>query len=82
MDLHTYLSAKRGRQKHLALSIGAHAPDLCRWADGKRCVPVRFAALIERHTDGCVTRKDLFPDTWQKIWPELATEASADAVSP
>lgn len=74
MDLHTYLSAKRGRQKHLALSIGAHAPDLCRWADGRRRVPLQYAALIEQHTNGAVTRKDLFPDTWQMIWPELAAQ--------
>lgn len=26
---------------------------------------------IEQATDGAVTRKDLRPDDWQKIWPEL-----------
>ena len=33
----------------------------------ERCVP------IERATNGAVTRKDLRPDDWQEIWPELAT---------
>lgn len=27
---------------------------------------------IERETHGQVTRKDLRPDDWQSIWPELA----------
>ena len=82
MDLQTYLSAKRGRQKVMALSIGAHQGDLCRWANRKRPVPLHFAALIEQHTEGVVTRKDLFPSTWQKIWPELAVEANPDAAPP
>lgn len=28
---------------------------------------------IERETHGQVTRKDLRPDDWQDIWPELAS---------
>ena len=27
--------------------------------------------LIERHSHCAVTRKDLRPDDWQDIWPEL-----------
>lgn len=33
--------------------------------------------LIEQATGGLVTRKDLRPDDWQRIWPELA-----EAVAP
>jgi DNA-binding transcriptional regulator YdaS (Cro superfamily) len=32
-----------------------------------------IAATIEKESHGLVTRKDLFPDTWQLIWPELQT---------
>lgn len=28
---------------------------------------------IERATKGAVTRKELRPDDWQSIWPELAS---------
>ncbi len=28
---------------------------------------------IERATNGAVTRRDLRPDDWHEIWPELAT---------
>ena len=31
-----------------------------------------YAVAIERATKGAVTRKDLRPDDWRQIWPELA----------
>ncbi len=30
-----------------------------------------YALAIERATDGLVTRKDLRPDDWSRIWPDL-----------
>lgn len=39
-------------------------------------VPVEYCARIERETGGAVTRKELRPDDWQAIWPELAKEAA------
>ena len=72
MDLKTYLSEERGRQAMLAKAIGAHAPDISKWASGKRPIPVPYAALIETETKGSVTRKEMFPTNWQKVWPELA----------
>lgn len=75
MDLKTYLSEKRGRQSELAQAIGAHAPDVSRWADGERAIPVHYGAPIELATGGLVTRKEMFPDSWQTIWPELVEQA-------
>lgn len=72
MNLKAYLSEKRGRQAELAKAIGAHAPDISRWADGERPIPISHAAQIEIHTGGAVTRKEMFPDSWQSIWPELS----------
>lgn len=71
MNLRDYLSAERGRQAALAKAIQAHAPDISRWADGSRPIPVQYGAAIELATGGLVTRKELFPNDWQKIWPEL-----------
>jgi DNA-binding transcriptional regulator YdaS (Cro superfamily) len=71
MDLKTYLSQERGRAAALAKTIGAHSPDVSRWADGTRPVPVHFGAPIEKATEGAVTRKELFPNDWATIWPEL-----------
>ncbi|WP_084416299.1 transcriptional regulator [Massilia alkalitolerans] len=71
MDIKTYLSQGRGRQAALAKAIGAHAPDVSRWARGKRPIPVEYGARIETATGGQVTRKEMFPDGWAVIWPEL-----------
>lgn len=31
-----------------------------------------LSVLIERESEGAVTRKHLHPEDWQKIWPELS----------
>lgn len=71
MNLSQYLSEQRGRGTALAKEIGAHPPDVSRWADGTRPIPVHFGAPIERATGGQVTRQEMFPSDWQTIWPEL-----------
>lgn len=35
------------------------------------CAPA-LAVAIERESDKVVTRRDLCPDDWAKVWPELA----------
>jgi DNA-binding transcriptional regulator YdaS (Cro superfamily) len=35
-------------------------------------VPVEHCVAVEKATKGKVTRKDLRPDDWKSIWPELA----------
>lgn len=72
MNLTQYLVQERGRQASLARAIGAHAPDISRWADGTRPIPIIHAAAIESATGGLVTRQEMFPDDWARIWPELA----------
>lgn len=54
----------------LAEKIGTSSARLGNWR--VRGVPVESCFLIEQATNGLVTRKDLRPDDWQKIWPELA----------
>lgn len=82
MELKKYLLKKRGNTSLLAKSIGAHAPDVCRWAKDKsdkdfRPVPLEKCFAIEKATNGDVSRKDLRPDDWQEIWPELCEEKAA-----
>lgn len=38
-----------------------------------RGVPIEQCNPIECATFGAITRRDLRPDDWQHIWPELAT---------
>lgn len=77
MNLSQYLVQERGRQSSLAKAIGAHAPDISRWANGTRPIPLEYGAEIERATGGQVTRKEMFPTRWMSIWPELVVEAHA-----
>jgi DNA-binding transcriptional regulator YdaS (Cro superfamily) len=82
MELNEYLSEERGRAAALAKAIGAHPPDVSCWAKdqtdkGWRPIPIHFGAPIELATGRRVTRKEMFPDTWQKIWPELVEQKAA-----
>jgi DNA-binding transcriptional regulator YdaS (Cro superfamily) len=76
MNLSTYLSQQRGRKAALAKAIGVHAPDISRWIAGVRPIPSKYGAAIEAATGGIVTRKDLFPNDWRSIWPELERRRS------
>ncbi len=37
-------------------------------------VPIERCPAIEKATDGQVSRRDLRPDDWWLIWPELVTD--------
>lgn len=72
MTLSDYIKTQgRGGLTSLARTIGAHAPDLSRWAAGERPVPIERCVAIEAATGGAVSRIDLKPNDWQLIWPEL-----------
>lgn len=81
MNLAQYLMQERGRQAALAKAIGAHAPDVSRWADGTRPIPVAHGAAIEAATGGLVTRREMFPDDWPRIWPELVDSTQPESQS-
>lgn len=42
------------------------------WFTTDRVLPPEHCVTIEQATGGAVTRKDLRPDDWEAIWPELA----------
>lgn len=60
-----------GSASELARRIGVTPQAVCFWRDGLRQIPAKESALIERATFGAVTRRDLRPDDWADIWPEL-----------
>lgn len=78
MDLKTYLEKERGRMAQLCRAIGAHPPDMSRWASGERAIPVHFGAPIEKATGGLVSRREMFPENWSVMWPELAERSSTE----
>ena len=65
----------------LARQLGVTTQAVCFWRDGRRAVPEKHGADIERACHRLITRKDLWPDTWQRTWPELA-DATESAPAP
>ncbi len=72
MNLNHWLKRERGRQSGLAKHLGIKPPQVADWISQDKPVPVVHMAEIEAYTDGAVTRRDMRPTDWQRIWPELA----------
>lgn len=77
MKLTQWVSEQRGRSLALAVAVGVRPPVVSDWCAGKKSVPVQRCVAIERATAGAVSRKDLRPDDWLDIWPELADQQPA-----
>ena len=75
--LKTWTAAERGRLAALAKHLGVSPPNVVAWTSGDKPVPMVHAAGIEIFTGGAITRRDLFPNTWHKVWPELAKPAAS-----
>lgn len=77
MTLLDYIKQKRGNAGILAKKIGCHTPDIYNWAKKLRPIPVEYMARLEIHTNGAISRKQLRPDDWWVIWPELLEKKAA-----
>jgi DNA-binding transcriptional regulator YdaS (Cro superfamily) len=64
-----------GNNTKTALALGVTVQAVCFWRDGEREINPKGCVKIEKLTNGLVTRKDLRPNDWQDIWPELAEAA-------
>lgn len=60
-----------GSQASLASSIGVKQQHVWNWLNRGDAIPTEYCYPIEQATKGAVTRQDLRPDDWQRIWPEL-----------
>jgi len=58
---------------------GVKPPSVWEWKRRGR-IPVERCATIEHATSGAITRRDLRPNDWHQIWPELVDEASQSPV--
>lgn len=82
MDLNEYIGAERGRGAKLAEAL-AIAPELIsQWKTGARAVPIERCYPIEEATAGAVTRRDLRPEDWHRIWPELVDGEHPAPIAP
>ncbi|NLZ11651.1 MAG: helix-turn-helix domain-containing protein [Alcaligenaceae bacterium] len=66
-----------GSASELARKVGVTPQAVCFWRDGLRKIPAEKCSAIELATMGAVTRKDLRPDDWHQIWPELKEASHA-----
>ena len=55
----------------LASAIGVRQSAISNWRARGTVIDPLYCVAIERVTNGAVTRKDLRPDDWREIWPEL-----------
>jgi len=60
-----------------ARALGVTTQAVWQWASGARNIPVQRCVQIEQLTKGAVSRRDLRPNDWKKIWPELERKRAA-----
>ena len=61
-----------GKRDAFASKCGTSVGYLRKVCSTKQRIGPELCVAIERATNGAVTRRDLRPDDWQDIWPELA----------
>lgn len=62
-----------GGQAALAAAIGVKQQHVWNWLNRPSVVPPEWCVAIERAMASKVTRRDLRPNDWWLIWPELIT---------
>lgn len=78
MQLFEWLSQAHGRGAALAAHLKVPSSFVSKMASGEKSIPVPHMAAIEHFTAGAVTRKELRPNDWALIWPELADAAASE----
>lgn len=67
-----------GGVNRLASAIGVSQSAVSNWRARQTQIAAEWCTRIEQATAGAVTRRDLRPDDWHLIWPELATQETTD----
>lgn len=83
MNLHDYLRSEGALSvEALAKAIGAKDPAQVRqWRspNSTRKPSAPYCVLIEKATQGAVTRQDLRPHDWRETWPELSARVKRES---
>lgn len=74
-----FLATSGLTQSEFARRIGVTQPMVYQMSRGLRPVPEKICVVIEQETGGAITRKDLRPDDWHLIWPELIGQRTQEA---
>lgn len=73
MDALIEATKRAGGVSALAAAISVTQSAVSNWRSRGGYVPPEHCAVIEARTG--VSRRDLRPDDWHRIWPELVTDA-------
>jgi DNA-binding transcriptional regulator YdaS (Cro superfamily) len=74
--LHAYLKTlSPDEQKAFAILCETSIGYLRKALSAKQVLGAELCVLIEQNSDSKVTRQDLRPNDWMKIWPELQVAA-------
>lgn len=57
----------------MASSLGVPVSFVHKMGTGEKSIPIEHMSAIEAFTGGEVTRQEMHPDGWRRIWPELAS---------
>lgn len=74
MDIRTYLEKSGISQSAFAEMAGVTQGMVWQWLKGLRPVSPTACVAIEKATGKAISRKDLRPSDWNKIWPDLLDE--------
>lgn len=66
----------------LASVLGVSQPVISNWRARGTVPDAIHCVAIERATGGAVTRRDLRPDDWRLIWPELVDQSASLPAKP
>lgn len=81
MDLRSFLkSLPVVERQTLAHALGKSLWRLNNLAYGRSKPSPKLAVAIERTTNGAVSRKDIYPDDWAEIWPELVPSGKPNII--
>lgn len=73
MNIAQYLQKTGMTQAAFASAVGVTQSMAWQWISGRRPIPIERCVAIERVTNGDVSRAELRPEDWARIWPELAS---------
>ena len=76
--LREYLNAlSLDKQRDFSKKCGTSLEYLRKAISKKQKLGAALSVSIEKNSDGSVSRKNLHPHDWEKIWPELDHKKSA-----
>lgn len=79
MTLKEFFIKRRGEQAVMAKALGISASQMSQMVKGTCAISNKRCLIIEKLTNGAVSRKDLRPHDWREIWPELSTQEPAES---